>query len=141
MVEVKRFNALLELIRRSLNDLKRGINGQTIADKHFNETLLQMANNKVPAIWKKQSYLTMKSLASYIDDLLKRVEFLQGWSRQGVPNAFWFSTFYFPQTLITTIKQCFAKHSTIDFDDTDISIDVIPFETYQCDEFETFMKV
>lgn len=139
--EVKRFNGLLELIRQSLNDLKRGINGLAIADKYFNETLMEIANNKVPVIWHKQSYLTMKPLSSYIDDLSIRFEFFQEWSRLGAPNAFWFSAFYFPQALITTIKLCYAKHSAIDFDDVDISIEIIPFESGQTDEFDTFMKV
>lgn len=139
--EVKRFNGLLELIRQSLNDLKRGINGLAIVDKYFNETLMDISNNKVPKIWYKQSYLTMKPLSSYIDDLLKRIEFFQAWSRLGAPNAFWFSAFYFPQSLITTIKLAFAKHSAIDFSDVDVSIEVIPFESNQSDEFDAFIKV
>lgn len=139
--EVKRFNGLLKLIRQSLNNLKGSINGVAINDKHFNETLLDIANNKVPAIWLKQSYLTMKPLSSYIVDLLKRIEFFHGWCRLGAPNAFWFSAFYFPQAVITTIKQCFSKQSVIDIDDVDISIEVISFESSQSDEFDTFMKV
>ena len=139
--EVKRFNGLLELIRCSLNDLKRAINGLAIADKHFSETLMEIAQNKVPAIWHKQSYLTMKPLSSYVDDLLKRIEFFQAWSRTAAPSAFWFSAFYFPQALITTIKLSFAKNTGIDFDDVDVSTEVIPFESSQTDEFDAFMKV
>lgn len=139
--EVKRFNGLLELIRESLNDIKRTINGLTMPDEHFNETLAEIANNKVPSIWLKRSYSTMKPLSSYIVDFSKRVAFFQGWSRIGAPNAFWFSAFYFPQALITTIKQCFCKHSGVDFDDTDITFDVISFETIQDTAFDTFIKV
>lgn len=139
--EVKRFNGLLELIRHTLNDAKRIINGLAVADEQFNETLVEIANNKVPSIWLKRSYSTMKPLSSYIVDLSKRIEFFQGWSRIGIPNALWFSAFYFPQALITTIKQCICKHEGIDFDDTDITFDVIPFETSQVDEFDTFIKV
>lgn len=139
--EVKRFNGLLELIRNSLSDLKRAMNGLAIADKHFNETFMEIAHNKVPTTWLKRSYSTIKPLASYIDDLLKRIEFFQGWSRLGVPNAFWFSAFYFPQTLITTIKMDFAKNHAIDFDEVDVKVELISFETCQSDEFDTFMKV
>lgn len=139
--EVKRFNGLLELIRCSLNDLKRAINGLAIADKNFSETSMEIAQNKIPAIWHKQSYLTMKPLSSYVDDLLKRIEFFQAWSRTAAPNAFWLSAFYFPQALITTIKWSFAKHTGIDFDDVDVSVEVIPFESSQSDEFDAFMKV
>lgn len=139
--EVKRFNGLLELIRNSLSDLKRTINGLAVADKYFNETFMEIAHNTVPTIWLKCSYLTMKPLSSYIDDLLKRMEFFQGWSRLGQPNAFWFSAFYFPQALIKTIKMDFAKNHTIDIDDVDVKVELISFETGQTDEFDTFMKV
>lgn len=139
--EVKRFNGLIELIRQTLMDLKRVINGMAIADSQFNETLVEIANNKVPSIWLHRSYLTMKTLSSYIDDLSKRIEFFQTWSRVGMPNAFWFSAFYFPQSLITTTKQWFAKLSELDSDDVDINVEVISFETSQTDDFDTFMKV
>lgn len=139
--EIRRFNELLELIKQSLKDLKRSINGMTIPGKHYNTIMMEIANNKVPTIWHKRSYLTMKPLSSYINDLLRRIDFFQGWSRMGAPNSFWFSAFYFPHALITTIKLCFCKHSAVDFDDVDITVDVIQFEPGQTDEFDTFIKV
>lgn len=139
--EVKRFNGLLELIRQSLSDVKRAINGMAIADIHFSKTLAEITDNKVPTIWLNRSYLTMKTLSSYIDDLSKRIEFFQTWSRLGVPNAFWFSAFYFPQSLITTAKQLYGKQYDLDFDDVGITVELISFESNQSDEFETFMKV
>lgn len=139
--EVKRFNGLLELIRHSLIDLKHSINGMAIADQYFSETVSEIANNKIPSIWLKRSYLSAKTLAGYIDDLSKRIEFFQMWNRFGTPQAFWFSAFYFPQALITTTIQCYAKQFGMDFDDVDIKIEMTSFETVVSDEFETFMKV
>lgn len=139
--EVKRFNGLLELIRYSLIDLKHSINGMAIADQYFSETVSEIANNKIPSIWLQRSYLSTKTLASYIDDLTKRIEFLQRWNRFGTPQAFWFSAFYFPQALITTIRYGYAKQFGVDFDDVDIKIEMTSFETIQSNEFETFMKV
>lgn len=139
--EVRRLNGLLELIRRSLIDLKHSINGTAIVDQYFSETVSEMANNKVPSIWLKRSYLSTKSLASYIDDLSKRIEFFQTWNRFGTPRAFWFSAFYFPQALITTTTQCYAKQFGLDLDDVGIKIVMTSFETSQTDAFEAFMKV
>lgn len=139
--EVKRFNVLLELIRHSLSDLKHGINGTAIADQYFSETVSEIANNRIPSIWLKRSYLSAKPLASYLDDLTKRIEFFQSWNRFGTPQAFWFSAFYFPQALITTIRQNYAKQLGLDFDDVDVKIEITSFDTIQSNEFETFMKV
>lgn len=139
--EVKRYNGLLELIRQSLSDLKRAINGMAIPDAHFTNTLMEIVDNKVPTIWHNRSYLTQKTLSSYIDDLTKRIEFFQMWSRFNVPNAFWFSAFYFPQSLITSVKQLFAKQCGLDINDVDIAFQIIPFETNQTEEFDTFIKV
>lgn len=48
----------------------------------------------------------MKTLASWIKDLHKRVQFLESWAIDGQPASFWISGFFFPQGKIkqNTIK-------------------------------------
>jgi len=52
--------------------------------------------NKVPEIWEKCAYPSLKPLASWFDDLVLRVTFINSWISTGTPKAFWMSAFYFP---------------------------------------------
>ena len=46
---------------------------------------------------------------AYIADLKKRLEMLDTWIRDGQPNVFWISGFYFTHSFLTGVKQNFAR--------------------------------
>ena len=70
----------------------------------MNAELEDVAHNlligKVPSMWAKRSYPSLKPLGSYIADLLERLRFLQDWMDSGKPTVFWISGFYFTQVII-----------------------------------------
>lgn len=55
-----------------------------------------MFNNSVPPVWAKVGFLSMKPLASWINDCNDRIDFLDDWIATGTPIKFWFSGFFFP---------------------------------------------
>ena len=48
--------------------------------------------------------MSMKPLASWIEDLNNRINFLNNWIDGGVPKIFWISGFFFPQAFLTGIR-------------------------------------
>jgi dynein heavy chain len=66
----------------------------------MSEDLELMSNaifdNRVPPTWTKKGFLSLKPLASWVEDCNARVDFLTAWITGGTPNVFWVSGFFFP---------------------------------------------
>lgn len=139
--EMTCYQGLLQLIHTSLNNIMQTIQGFAIADEHFEKTFMEITNNTVPLIWRKQSFSTVKRLSSYIDDVAGRIPYFQKWAKSGTPNVIWFSAFYFPQGFIAVMKQNFAKRKNLDVNDVLIEAEVTDFDCGESDEFITFIKV
>ena len=52
--------------------------------------------NMVPNSFSKVGPLSLKPLASWINDLNDRINFISKWIKDGMPPAFWLSGFFFP---------------------------------------------
>lgn len=61
----------------SLDELKRALKGLVVMSSDL-ETLAQaLLIGRVPAFWARFSYPSLKPLGAYVDDLLRRLNFLQ----------------------------------------------------------------
>lgn len=139
--EMQRYQCLLQLITESLTNILRTLQGLAIGDKDFDQTFWELAANRVPSIWEKQNYLTDQTLARFIDDLEKRISYFQKWAKSGTPNVIWFSAFYYPQAIITTIKLNFGIRNNLDFDEVSLSVEATEFESSEAEELVPFLKV
>lgn len=75
--EMERFNALLSVIRKSLEDLIKAIKGVIVMTPELETMVLSLSMAKYPVLWLKVSYPSLKSLSGYINDLIERLNFLQ----------------------------------------------------------------
>jgi dynein heavy chain len=59
-------------------------------------------------MWADKGFLSLKPLASWTEDLLARINFLNEWIEGGTPKVFWISGFFFPQAFFTGTLQNYA---------------------------------
>jgi dynein heavy chain, axonemal len=77
--EMERYNRLLAVVRRSLRCIAAALEGAAVMSTDLEAGYHSIATNQVPALWLKASYPSLKPLASYLDDLYRRLAMLQSW--------------------------------------------------------------
>jgi len=86
----------------------------------MSESLESMASsifdNSVPKYWAAIGFLSLKPLASWIEDLNDRCNFLNSWYEKGTPIVFWISGFFFPQAFLTSTMQNCSRGQGIAID-------------------------
>ena len=86
-------------------------------------------NGKVPDLWLKKSFPSLKPLGAYIKEVQDRVQFFQDWVDNGQPVKFWLSGFFFTQAFLTGSKQNYARKMKIPIDHIDFDFVVIDRES------------
>ena len=108
-LEIQRFNKMVELVTNTLRNVYKATDGLLVMSSDLEMVYTAIQDNKVPALWHKVAYPTLKPLGSWIIDFLARLNFIQKWIDEGVPAAFWFSGFHFTQSFLTGVLQNYAR--------------------------------
>ena len=95
--EVIKFNRLLGKMKSSLRDIKRAIKGMIVMSQDLDIMYTAFLNNQLPSIWERVSFASLKTLASWVNDLIFRVNFMRFWLKNGQPASFPLPVFFFPQ--------------------------------------------
>ena len=77
--EMEKFNRMLKVMRLSLSDLQKAINGFIVMSETLDKMYLSLQNGVVPGNWGKIAYPSLKPLASWYIDLKDRVTFMDDW--------------------------------------------------------------
>eukprot|EP00294_Goniomonas_avonlea_P007519 CAMPEP_0114565520 /NCGR_PEP_ID=MMETSP0114-20121206/14353_1 /TAXON_ID=31324 /ORGANISM="Goniomonas sp, Strain m" /LENGTH=1925 /DNA_ID=CAMNT_0001751771 /DNA_START=60 /DNA_END=5835 /DNA_ORIENTATION=- len=131
--EVLRYNKLLAVIRKSLIDIGKAIQGLVVMSGQLEQMGTSLFNNQVPEMWQSVSYPSMKPLSLWVTDLLQRLKFINSWIAVGLPATYWISGFFFPQAFLTGTLQNYARKYQI-------SIDTVSFEFKMMDAPEEELR-
>lgn len=74
--ELIRYNKMLSTVRRTLDNLKKAIDGVVSMTNELEEVFNAIFDNKVSETWAKTAYPSLKPLGSWILDLVKRLDFM-----------------------------------------------------------------
>ncbi|XP_055860055.1 dynein axonemal heavy chain 6-like isoform X8 [Biomphalaria glabrata] len=127
MQETERFNKLLIIIKTSLEQLKKAIKGFVVMSEELENVYNAFLNNHVPELWARNAYPSLKSLASWVKDLIMRCCFIDSWINNGPPKSFWLSGFFFPQGFLTGTLQNFARKYNQPIDHLSFKFILLPY--------------
>jgi dynein heavy chain len=130
--ECTRMNVLLKAISGTLEDLRKGMNGQLNMTQQLEDLAEALAINQVPGrnpfhsmSWEKDAWQSKKSLASWFMDLLTRNVELRKWSETMVlPFTLWLPGLFNPTAFLTAIKQVTARAKGLPLDKMSIETHV-----------------
>ena len=133
--EVARFNKILSVVRKQLEDLKDAILGTVVMSQQLELLFSSFLDGKVPEQWLSAAlgYPSLKPLGSWMKDIVLRIEFMSGWLYNGPPKSYWLSCFFFPQGFMTATLQTYARA-------TMTAIDTLSFRTHVQGVFEQDIK-
>lgn len=114
--EIDRYNTLLSICRHSLVALKNAILGTVVMSSELDNIYRCFLNQKIPQMWEEVAYPSLKPLSSWIADLKRRVEFIEGWKLNGYPKHYWLPGLFFPQGFITGLLQVYSRSRDIPID-------------------------
>ena len=72
------------------------IQGMVVMSQELDSMYQSFMNNKVPASWNNVAFPSLRPLASWMKDLIARVEFMSNWLTGGNPTCYWISGLFFP---------------------------------------------
>jgi dynein heavy chain len=114
--ELVRYNRLLKVIKDSMTSLEHAIKGLVVMSTELEAMFHSLLYNKVPLMWEVVAYPSLKPLAFWFTDLVKRVGAINDWLVNGPPGCFWISAFFFPQGFMTAVLQRYARKTQIPID-------------------------
>ncbi len=124
--ELSKYNELLNVVRKSLNDLQSATKGYLIMTRELEQLADSLAKNAVPAPWEAHAYPSLKPLAGWLKDLAERVRFFQTWVDKGLPDSFWLPALFSPQAFLTGVLQNHARRNAMAVDSLGFECTVLP---------------
>jgi dynein heavy chain len=132
MQECSRMNELLDEIRRSLLELRKGLDGQLNMSEPMEDLAIALSINQVPGrnpfskcSWERLAWSSRRGLQSWFVDLLKRVDQLSRWSATLVtPVSLWLPGLFNPMAFLTAIMQVTARQTGLPLDNMAVETNV-----------------
>lgn len=124
--ECDRVEALLTEIKSSVKELEMGLSGELTMSERMEKLQRALYLDRVPETWSKIAYPSLRTLSSWLEDLVVRVNQLQSWvdNPTSIPNVVDVSLLFNPQSFLTAVMQVTAQRNNLELDKLAIVTDV-----------------
>jgi dynein heavy chain len=126
--EVIRYNKLLKAMKKSLADILKALKGLVVMSSELEAVGTSLFNNQVPEMWADRAYPSLMPLASWIVDLIYRIDFIRSWYEEGIPAVYWISGFFFPQAFLTGTLQNYARKYAVSIDTVSFDFEIMDID-------------
>ena len=123
--EIERFNTLTRTLIVSLASLRSAIKGTIVMTGDLETMHAALLNNRVPEIWQKSGYPSLKPLGGWMLDYQLRIKMMSTWLKNGEPKTFWLPGFFFPQGFMTGVLQTHARKYATAIDSLNFNFEVL----------------
>lgn len=106
---------LIESIIDNLEDLIKALKGVIGMSAVLDEIANSMFNGFIPLIWQKLAPATLKSLANWMSDLVRRLNQQNEWI-DNEPLVMWLSGIHIPESFLTAIRQEHCRLAGLELD-------------------------
>ena len=129
--ESVQLEALWRVVDDDLAVLADAVVGLAVMSDDNERSLEAVRFQRVPPSWLKAGYPSLKGLAGWMDDFVRRWATLQTWITQGPPVVYWLSGYFFPQGWITGLLQTHSRVTGIPVDKLGFAVEVCRTEPTQ----------
>jgi dynein heavy chain len=122
--ECERMNALLSTLKRSLVELRQGLNGELAMTEKMENLLTDISLNVVPPSW-RSAYASLRPLGSWLQDLHARISQLTSWAESmALPRSVALPLLSNPASFLRAVMQATARKNQWPLDAMALQTDV-----------------
>jgi len=116
--ECERMNALIEEMKRSLQELDLGLHGELTMSERMEQLQQSLFFERVPATWSCLAFPSLRQLPSWIQNLIERATQLQEWTDNPtqIPAVVNVAFLFNPQSFLTAVMQVAARKNSLELD-------------------------
>ena len=101
--ELQKYNNLISTMNDTLQAALNAIDGKSLINDDIEDFLEALESGEIPDPWQEAAYPTTEDLDGFLDDLLKRTEFLRDWKMTGPPDSYWLTALFEPGDFLIAI--------------------------------------
>ncbi len=119
--EATRMVALLEEMKRSMDELQLGLDGALNMSDKMEALSRGISTNTVPALWMGQMSTRVQevyTLSAWYNDVIKRYDQLASWTSGDIvtPLSCWLPGLFNPKAFLTAVMQTYARANKLPLD-------------------------